>query len=228
MLPRLQTDLKLAGRIHRRYLDHGEAAGLAYAVQLVRQMPHLANQLYALMPAARAQTIRAAVARQHAAKAAREAAMADRLQALLARGAQAEQAREGALMTALEMARQAGTALTYLAGLDPTDRDQLATKEERRAAIALRQTGMLKGKVLAALGCTATELERWHADGRLPHLYRRGVALAHAGKTQACRFWAQEVVLAAQPLVEGWRASDKAKTRRARWVRMPHCIRVGP
>jgi hypothetical protein len=87
MLPRLQTDLKLAGRIHRRYLDHGEAAGLAYAVQLVRQMPHLANQLYALMPAARAQTIRAAVARQHAAKAAREAAMADRLQALLARGA---------------------------------------------------------------------------------------------------------------------------------------------
>jgi hypothetical protein len=107
-LPRLQTDLKLAVRIHKRYLEQGDAAGLAYAVQLVRQMPHLADKLYALMPAARAQTIRDAVARQREATAAKHAAEAARVQALHDQAAQAEQARLAALTTALEAARQAG------------------------------------------------------------------------------------------------------------------------
>jgi hypothetical protein len=215
-LPRLQTDLKLAVRIHKRYREQGEAAGLAYAVGLVRQMPHLADKLYALMPASRAQTIREAVAEQRAGKAARQAAEVARVQARHAQATAAEQARLAALTTALEAARQAGTAVPYLAGVSPHDRDQLATTEERREAIALRKTGMLKGKVLVALGCTATELERWHADGRLPHLYTRVLSLAVAGKAQPCRFWAQDVVTAAQTQVPHWRALDQAQARRPR------------
>jgi hypothetical protein len=212
-LPRLQTDLKLAVRIHKRYLEQGEAAGLAYAVGLVRTMPHLADKLYALMPAPRAQTIREEVARQRAAKTATHAAAAACVQALHDQATAAEQTRLAALTTELEAARQAGTAVAYLAGVSPHDRDQLATKEERREAIALRKTGMLKGKVLVALGCTATELERWHADGRLPHLYTRVLALAVAGKAQPCRVWAQDVVTAAQTQVPHWRALDQAQPR---------------
>jgi hypothetical protein len=212
-LPRLKTDLKLAVRIHKRYLEQGDAAGLAYAVGLVRTMPPLADKLYALMPASRAQTIREEVARQRAAKTAKHAAEAARVQALHDQATAAEQARLAVLTMALHAARQAGTAVPYLAGLSPHDRDQLATTEERRAALALRKTGMLKGKVLVVLGCTATELERWHADGRLPHLYVRVLALAGAGKAQPCRCWAQDVVTAAQTQVPHWRALDQAQAR---------------
>ena len=213
-LPRLKTDLKLAGRIHRTYLDRGEVAGLAYAVQLLRQMPHLADKLYALMPPSRAQTIRVEIDRQRAAKAGQQAAHVARVQAEQVRATQAEQVRSGALTIGLETARQAGEAVPYLAGLSPADRDLLATKEERRAAIALRQTAMLKGKVQAALGCTAPELERWHADGRLPHLFVRTLQLEVAGKAQPCRFWAQEVVTAVASQVEAWRRQDQRSPRR--------------
>jgi hypothetical protein len=219
-LPRLKTDLKLAGRIHRRYRDHGDTAGLAYAVQLVRQMPHVADQLYALMPASRADTIRDEVARQQAAKATQQAAKAAQqatqaahLQAQQAQATQVDQARRATLTQGLETARQAAVAVSYLAGLSPADRDLLATKAERRAAIALRKTAMLKGKVLAALGCTATELERWHADGRLPHVFTRVLRLEVAGKAQPCRFWAQETVMAAQGQVAVWRARDQGHQR---------------
>jgi len=45
----------------------------------------------------------------------------------------------------------------------------------RRAAIDLRRDSLLAGKVRAALGCTVAELNRWHADGRLPHLFIRAI-----------------------------------------------------
>jgi hypothetical protein len=214
--PRLKTDLKLAVRIHQRYRDQGEAAGLAYAVQLMRQMPHLQDQLYALMPASRAQTIRDEIERVRATKVTRQAADACRAEQEQARAAEAEHARHCALSAGLQTARATGEAIAFLAGLAPVDRDRLATTEERRAAIALRKTSLLKGKVLAALGCTATELERWHADGRLPHLFVRRLTIGEAGKVQECRFWAQEVVTAAQPQTEGWRAQDQVARRRKR------------
>jgi hypothetical protein len=139
----LQRVFRFIGRIHLAYRNRGEAAGCAYAVSLVRQFPHLAPTLYAFMPTARAQTIQDAVAREHAAILARREA---RQAAAAAQAAQekqahlaAEQARLAALAHELETARQGQTAIPYLAGLDPADRNRLGTEEERRAAIAFRE-----------------------------------------------------------------------------------------
>jgi hypothetical protein len=44
----------------------------------------------------------------------------------------------------------------------------------------------------------------------------RVLALAVAGKAQPCRYWAQDVVTAAQAQVEAWRAIDRANTGRRR------------
>src|SRR5262245_31009591 len=104
-LPRLNTDLKLAVRIHLRYQRQGEAAGLAYATALIRQQPHMADKLYALMPAARAQSVREAVAEQPAGQAARQAVQAAQQQAEETRRLEAEQARLDAVRQDLETAR---------------------------------------------------------------------------------------------------------------------------
>ena len=76
-----------------------------------------------------------------------------------------------ALFLELEEQRKRGLEIMFLASLDPADRDALATKEERAAAIAMRKLCVMSGHVRQALQCSVTELDRWDADGRLRHLY---------------------------------------------------------
>lgn len=96
----------------------------------------------------------------------------------------------------------------FLAGLPPAECDAISTQAERKAAIALRKNGILAGKVKAALKCTQKELDRWSADGRLPHLFVRVLSFE---KATPCRFWDADIVDAAVDRVDAWRLQDQIK-----------------
>jgi hypothetical protein len=98
--------------------------------------------------------------------------------------------------------------IAFLAGLVPADRDEIATPAERQDAIALRKASLLAGKVKTLLGCTTTELDRWDADGRLPHLYRRVLQFERA---TPCRFWSEAHVTSAVTNVAVWREQDRTR-----------------
>jgi hypothetical protein len=55
------------------------------------------------------------------------------------------------------------------------------------------------------IGCTKTELNKWVADGRLPHLFRRA---AVREKSVECRSWAEDTLEAAKELPSVWRQQD--------------------
>ncbi len=107
----------------------------------------------------------------------------------------------------LEERRKQGLEIVFLASLDPAERDKLATKEERAAAIGMRKLSVMSGRVRQTLQCTVTELDRWDADGRLRHTKRVD---AGWGKHTVCRFWHVLDVEHAMSLVDVWRASDQA------------------
>lgn len=121
-------------------------------------------------------------------------------------------ARDGEIQQALrDLTGEARIA--YLAGLIPQDRDRVATQDERAAAVALRKTAIMAGAVRKRLGCTATELNRWHGDGRLPHLFIRKISIE---KLTDCRFWSAEQVEEAVEAVTIWREQDAIRKRFAR------------
>jgi hypothetical protein len=119
----------------------------------------------------------------------------------------------------LEKSKLTGAALiVFLAGLPSDARDKISTPVERRAAIALRKSALPAGKVRTALACSAIELDRWDADGRLPHLFVRVLPLARA---TPCRFWDAISVETAMAWVSGWREQDKVqKTFRRRGLKV--------
>jgi hypothetical protein len=118
---------------------------------------------------------------------------------------------------ALEEQRKHGLEIVFLATLVPAERDVLATKEERAAAIAMRKLSVMSGRVRQTLQCSVAELDRWDADGRLRHLYTRRID-AGWGKHTVCRFWHVLDVERAMSLVDSWRATDQATriSRRAK------------
>lgn len=87
-----------------------------------------------------------------------------------------------------------------------------AAPRRHRAAIDLRSDSLLAGKVRAALGCTVAELNRWQADGRLPHLFIRAIPGIWMRATPS-RFWAVSVVEQAVRQVSEWRARDQDRRR---------------
>ena len=96
----------------------------------------------------------------------------------------------------------------FLAGLPPKERNSVAAPAERRAAIALRKRCVMTGAVRKALGCTLAELNRWDADGRLPHVFKRVI---HYERATECRFWSSEMIGRATDLVADWREQDKKR-----------------
>ncbi|MCG5531526.1 hypothetical protein LRD18_11795 [Halorhodospira halochloris] len=87
---------------------------------------------------------------------------------------------------------------------------------ERERVRELRKTAMWGAAVRKRLGCTRTELDRWDADGRLPHGIKRTVP---APKTTPGRKWFAEDVEAAAERVERWRQIDRER-KRARRTRL--------
>lgn len=178
--------------------------------------PHLREVIISRLPLPFAQAVRLADDEadriKRARKAAEEAEQEVRKQA----------AREQAIVEAerIEALRQKKLSLksehertVFLAGLTPSDRDTIATSTERREAIIMRKSTILAGEVKTILGCTQRELDRWNADGRLPHLFMRRIQLA---RTTNCRFWSVEQVYAATELVPAWREQDADKKRYGR------------
>lgn len=124
-----------------------------------------------------------------------------------ARGAMEEEERIGSLLTKKsELADE--PLVVFLASLAPGDRDKIATPAERRDAIDLRKASLLAGKVKALLGCTTTELNRWDADGRLPHLY---VRVMHFQRATPCRCWSEAQVASALTKTAVWREQDRTR-----------------
>jgi hypothetical protein len=111
----------------------------------------------------------------------------------------------------IELKRKASLsdAACFLASLPPSVRDQIATKDERTAAVALRKASVMKSKALAFIGCTATELDRWDADGRCSHAYKC-VNPVYASKAPARR-WLKADLDRALENRDVWRVVDKAK-----------------
>lgn len=105
------------------------------------------------------------------------------------------------------------TRITALAGLSPEERDRVATGPERTAAIAMRKTALMSGDVRKRLRCTTAELNRWHADGRLPHLFTRKMAF---DKATICRFWSADQIAAAVTHLPDWREQDQIRRTFAR------------
>lgn len=118
-----------------------------------------------------------------------------------------EKARKAA-EAAEEAARQAAV---WRASLPPA----LPTRE--RHLPNLRQKGLSPTAVRQALGCTATELERWAEDGRLPpdgvRFYYR---IGPRGGSKWGRAWLSDTVEQAGPNIHEWRKRDVEMGRR--WV----------
>jgi hypothetical protein len=104
--------------------------------------------------------------------------------------------------------------IIFIAGLQPQDRHLVGTAEERSAAGTLRKRTILSAKVRSKLKCTATELDRWNADGRLPHLYLRAMRF---GKTTPSRCWDPDLIETAIGKVASWRTQDAIKKRFAKY-----------
>lgn len=135
--------------------------------------------------------------------------------AVAARAAECEakrvEARERAA-AALVQARDDGNEIFFLASLDPAVRDKIATKEERAAALDMRSTSIMCFCATKFLGCTRTELDRWDADERCPHLF---LVLNPVYRSKApARKWALLTLSAAKDRVGEWRAQDALAPRR--------------
>jgi hypothetical protein len=82
----------------------------------------------------------------------------------------------------------------------------------------LKRSGLSPTAAREALGCTATELDRWAEDGRLPPDGERFYyGVGPLGGSKWGRAWLPETVHNAKANVDEWRARDIAKTVR-RWT----------
>ncbi len=109
-----------------------------------------------------------------------------------------------------EKERFSGDArIRWLAGLAPSDRDRIATKDERAQAVALRTRSITSARVRGRLGCTSRELDAWDRSGRLPHLFRRRIQMDFGSVT--ARFWLPDDVEAVASMVHTWRATTSIR-----------------
>lgn len=123
----------------------------------------------------------------------------------------------------VEQKRAQGQLTRWLASLPPEERKRLGTPAERKEAVALRKRCLKTGAVRDRLQCSLTELNRWDAEGLLPHLYTRKMPLSVAGRAVSCRFWLEDDVAAAADCVAQWREAyqqrKRAKKQKLRVVR---------
>lgn len=125
-------------------------------------------------------------------------------------------ARIQGLRARLNSCRRRGEAEVFLASLtDQEKREAEATDREFRGAIEIRKTALRTSGVLATLGCTLTELNRWSEDGRLPVLFKREIELPTGLRVEA-RLWSLESVQKASEKVERWRQEDRDRIAQRR------------
>jgi hypothetical protein len=74
--------------------------------------------------------------------------------------------------------------------------------------------GHITSRVIALLGCSATELERWCDDGRLREWGWVRISLPHTSKKVDARVWGLPDLLVAAHLMEDWRVLDRKNGKR--------------
>lgn len=127
--------------------------------------------------------------------------------------------RKDALVREAARRGEDGTLVRWLSGLGQEDRKLAGTGEERRRAVALRSRCLANSAVMARLGCSKTELDRWDREGLLPHLYRRRCPLYFSTGSVDKRYWLEDDVAKAAALVDSWRLEWEAR-KRARRTRL--------
>ncbi len=101
-----------------------------------------------------------------------------------------------------------GDRLLFLARLNSLDRNKIATASERHATIQLRKACIWPSKTMELLGCTEKELNRWDADGRLPHRFKRPL---YKQRLIMARVWHINDIANAASKVSAWRQQDAMK-----------------
>jgi hypothetical protein len=212
---RMKHTQRYTDRIMKRYRDDGLEVAVRYGCDLFGCQPAYCKAILDSLPLPlrvgieKARTVAVEIRKtknEQAQRAAAEAAEQDRQQQL-----EKERAAKK-LLDDLDGARASGAAIRLLASLAPPVRDELATREEKKLVIALRKTAMMTARACAFVGCTKTELNKWDADGRLPHLFTRVIMRK---KSVECRFWAEDTLEAAKELLSVWRQQDVVrKTKR--------------
>lgn len=200
------TDDPIFERLMQRWNRDPEAAKVYISNVVVSEPERAGNEHFlARLPTALAEHGRQALATHKAevARKAQEKAAAAKFRRN--RDDARKQAHDAEIQTTV--ARLSGIArIQYLASLDIEARETFATPLERNAAIAMRRSALESDKVRKRLRCTTAELNRWDADGRLPHLFSRKTGLADRA---ICRLWSQEQVAAAVDQIDVWREADR-------------------
>lgn len=104
-----------------------------------------------------------------------------------------------------------------------TEVDAWLTPEQQQRCRALRKDSLYASATQEALGCTRAELDRWDADGRLPHAFTR--ILSIHGKNVRARKWLRETIERARAHVPDWRERDHHNRARDRAERRAQRIR---
>jgi hypothetical protein len=81
---------------------------------------------------------------------------------------------------------------------------------------------MMTARACAFVGCTKTELNKWDADGRLPH-----TRVIMRKKSVECRFWAEDTLEAAKELLSVWRQQDVVRKTKRTGLRLVGRARRG-
>lgn len=95
------------------------------------------------------------------------------------------------------------------------DEAALAKQKAKQESAKARRKGMRKGGAVTAkaarerLGCSATELDRWSADGRLPP--DGEIVMIGLPKIVNARAWLPATIDAAKTQVADWRTQDKIR-----------------
>jgi hypothetical protein len=148
-------------------------------------------------------------------KALRETASAERQRKI--EDARAERRRKFERALALLLAVGYSKAIAAAgSGLRMEEMDGLLSPEERAQCLEIRKNALFAEKVRAILGCTRTELDRWDADGRLPHRFTTAIDVS--GKHVHARRWLLPEVEAARARIGRWRKRDEAAKRKRRKI----------
>lgn len=105
-----------------------------------------------------------------------------------------------------------------------TEVDAWLTPEQQQRCRALRKDSLYASAAQEALGCTRAELDRWDADGRLPHAFTR--ILSIHGKNVRARKWLRETIERAREHTPTWREHDQHNRARDRAERRAQRIRA--
>jgi hypothetical protein len=108
-----------------------------------------------------------------------------------------------------ETAKSKGLDIRWGASLAVTERTEYFNKDEIKSIIEIRKVGLSTYSARQYIGCTLAEINRWDAEGLLPHAFKKRIQAG--GKMTDTRFWLAADLDVAMPHIESWRTSHSLK-----------------